>query len=423
MKTKISNALIIKNFDQEPFYGDVIIEDNIITYVGESTNSSADKIIDANKNIIMPGFVNAHAHSAMEIFKGLSGGKTLQNWLYDMQKHEAKLSGADVYNATLFACLEYAKNGITTVNENYFFADYSAKAFNDAGIRAVVSVSQRYSPKKFLKEEQLETLYKNISNMSSIITSNFYCHSIYNCDENMFATINKLASKHSSFVSTHASETLEEVGRCASQNDDLSPIGLLEEYGFFDRKSLAIHCTNVDENDILIMAKNNASICANFGSNFKLASGIAPVTQMKKYGINICLGTDGSASNNRLDMFREMYLASTSQNILLSVANTLTAKDVLKMATINGAKALNLSNIGEIKEGYCADLIMLDKKGVNGLICNDLYDNLVYSYGVEDILLTMVNGKVIYDGKKYYFNKSKKYIDGKILEIQNKLLK
>lgn len=421
MKTKFANALIIKNFDDEPFTGDLIVEDDKIAYVGKSTQQAADKVIDATGNIIMPGFVNAHTHSAMTVLKGRSAGKKLADWLDDMFVAERSLTGADVYNGTALACLEYAKNGITTVNDNYHFADYAAKAFADCGIRAVVSVTQKYNMKKFLTEQQLDALYGKITSISPLITANFYNHSVYNSGEDMFAVANRLAKKHSTFVSTHASETLEEVGRCAAQNNDLSPIQLLEEYGFFDRKALAIHCTNVNEQDIQIMAKNGTNVVANFGSNFKLASGIAPIAQMQKYGINVCLGTDGSASNNRLDMFREMFLAATSQNILLSSAGVIKTKDILKMATINGAKALGLNNVGLLEKGYLADIIMLSKDKINGVIEHNLFENLVYSYGTEDVLLTMCNGKILYQNGKFLLKKSAKSIMQKACDVAKKL--
>lgn len=421
MKIKFKNGLIVKNFDETPFVGDLIVQDNKILYVGKKTDLTADKVIDANGTIIMPSFVNAHTHSAMSLLEGKSAGKELDAWLGDMFVSEKQLTGNDVYYGTSLACLEYAKHGITTVNENYHFADYTAKAFADCGIRAVVSVTQKYNMKKFLSESELEKLYDKITNISPLITANFYNHSIYNSGEDMFAVANRLAKKYNTFVSTHVSETLEEVGKCASQNNDLSPIELLEEYGFFDRKSLAIHCTNVSERDIQILAKYKANVCANFGSNFKLASGICPIVQMKKYGINICLGTDGSASNNRLDMFREMFLAGTSQNILLSKAGFVSAKEILKMATVNGARALGIQNLGTLEVENYADLIMLDASRINGVVEHDLYENLVYSYGVEDILLTMCNGKVLYEKGKFFFKKSQKHITQKAKEISEKL--
>lgn len=420
MKIKFENALIIKNFDDEPIVGDLVVEDNKIFYVGSKTDLQADKNIDVKGNIVMPGFVNAHAHSAMTLFKGLAGSKKLGDWLENMFDAERSLTGNDVYYGTSLACLEFAKNGITTINDNYHFADYSAKAFDDCGLRAVVSVTQKYNMKKFLSEAELEKLYNKISTISPLISANFYNHSVYNSGENMYSIANKLATKYNTFVSTHASETLEEVGRCAVQNNDLSPIQLLEEYGFFDKKALAIHCTNVSEQDIQIIASNGASVCANFGSNFKLASGIAPIVQMKKYGINVCLGTDGSASNNRLDMFREMFLAGTSQNILLSSAGQISAKEILKMATINGAKALGLNNVGTLDVGNFADLIVLDNQSVNGVVNNNVFENLVYSYGAEDVLLTMCNGKIVFEKGKFYFKKSQKQIFQKTSEIIKK---
>lgn len=422
MKTKIINALIIKNFDQEPFFGEIVISDNKITFVGENSSEECDKVIDATGNIIMPGFVDVHTHAAMTLFKGLSSGKPLQDWLYDMLKLEKNLSGSDVYYGSALACLEFAKNGITTICDNYHFADYSSKAFADCGIRAVVGITQRYNLKKFLSEDETMELYTKVSNISDLITANFYCHAIYTSNDKMFETMNRLAQKTNSQVSTHASETLEEVGKCAKDNDDMSPIALLESYGFFDRNSLVFHATNVDANDINIFAKYGANVCANFGSNYKLASGVAPIYQMSKKGVNVCLGTDGSASNNRLDMFREMYLAATSQNILLSRPSCFLPKEILKMATVNGAKALGLDNVGTLEVGNFADLIMLDSHNVDALPDYDIFDNLVYSYGTEDVLMTMVNGKIVYQNGKYNFAKTKNAILSKAKEIKEKFL-
>ena len=420
MKIKIKNAKIIKDFDSDIICGEIAIKDDKILFVGSHFDGNAEKEIDANGNIIMPGFVDCHTHSAMTLLKGLAGEKKLQDWLFDMQKYENLLTANDVYYGSLLACLEFAKNGITTINDSYHFADHSAQAFADAGIRAVVGVSQRYSPKKFLSKYQLEELFKKVESTSNLISSNFYCQSLYNCDEKMFEVINQLAKENHTFVSTNVSETLEEVGKCASQNNDMSPVELLEDYGFFDRNSLAIHATNVNETDIQIFAKSNASVCANFGSNHKLASGVAPIYQMTKHGVNVCLGTDGSACNNRHDMFREMFLAVTSQNILLSNAKCFSARDVLKMATTNGAKALGLKNVGKLVEGNFADLVMLDSHGVDGAVDFDIFENLVYAYGTEDVLMTMVNGKIIYQNGKYNFGKTKNAILSKIKRIKEK---
>ncbi len=419
---KITNALIIKDFDSNPFYGELVVDENKIVFVGEKSNIECETVVDAKQNIIMPGFVDAHTHSAMTLFKGLDGGKCLQDWLYSMQKKEMNLTSSDVYYGTVLSCFEFAKNGITTVNDNFHLAEYSAKAFADFGMRAVVGLNQRYSMKKFLSVEELEKKYLAIKEFGELITPSFYCHSIYNADEKMFAVCEQLAKKYDCFCSTHASETLEEVGKCASQNNDMSPIELLESYGFFDNKSLIYHATNIDENDIRILAKNNVSVSANFGSNFKLASGIAPIYQMAKYGVNVCLGTDGSASNNKLDMFREMYLAGTSQNVLLSRANCFEAKDILKMATINGAKALGLNNVGTLNVGSFADLIMLDANGINNTPNYDIFENIVFSMGSEDVLMTMINGKVVYQNGKYTFKKSKNSIINKVKEIQKKFI-
>ena len=171
MKTKIVNALIIKDFDSTPFYGELVMENDKIVFVGEKSNLECEKTIDAKHNIIMPGFVDCHTHSAMSIFKGIAGEKTLQDWLYVMQSKERKLAGNDVYYGTLLACLEYAKNGITTVCDNYHFFDYSAKAFFDFGMRANVGICQRYSMSKFITEKEMEKKFEEMQKYSPLLKS------------------------------------------------------------------------------------------------------------------------------------------------------------------------------------------------------------------------------------------------------------
>ena len=420
MKTKITNAFIVKDFDEDIIFGDVVVEDDKIVYVGKMCDIEADKVIDANKCLLMPGFVNCNTKASSILFKGLITEKKIDDKIYQTKKYEQLLTGSDAYFGTMLSCLEYAKNGITTVYENYIFPDQSAKAFADCGIRAVVGVSQRYNAEKFLDEKQTEKLAKKIEDSNKNISTSFYCSTVTNADENMFDFCQKLA-KNKTFVSCSASETLEEVGRCASLNNDLSPIELLEDYGFFDHDVIVMHATNVSQKDIQILSKNNVNVCATVGNDYANSNGVAPIYQMMSNGINICLGSDYVAVNGRQDMFREMYLALSSQNILLG-GRELSAKDILKMATINGARALKLDNVGQIKKGYFADMILIDLNDISCSTGKNIFENLIMSTTSQDVLMTMVNGKIIYQNGKFNFKKSKKSIILKIKSLNQKFL-
>ena len=229
MKIKITNAQIVKNFDEDIVFGDIVVDGDKIVYVGKKTDMIADKTIDASGNLVMPGFVDCNTKASSVVFSGLITEKKFDDKLYQQKKYERKLEPLDFYFSAMLSCLEYAKNGITTVYENYIYPEQSAKAFADYGIRAVVGISQRYSPDKFLTEEELQELAKRINTFGKNISTSFFCTDVNNCDEEMFGTCQKLATQNGTFASTSASTTLEEVGRCAYLNNDLSPVELLED--------------------------------------------------------------------------------------------------------------------------------------------------------------------------------------------------
>lgn len=416
MKTKIANAVIIKNFDEEPFLGEIIIQDDKIEYVGKNTDEMADAVIDAKNNVVMPGFVDANCQSASVLFD-LSKCTKQEEFDAQMVQRQKLLLASDVCTGTEQAIVQLVKSGVTSVGEDFCFADQSAKAFCQMGLRANISIKQRFSPKKFLTEQEAKKLFEDISKMDGIVTANFSCNSVLNDTEEAYACINKLASQNSTFVASNACTTLEEVGKCATQNGDLSPVELLEQYGFFDRKALVLHMTNASPKDLQILAKNGASMCANFSNDYALANGIAPIYQAMQYGINVCLGTGNHCTGGKFDMFREMYLAFSSQKVLLSDGGLLIAKDVLKMATINGAKALNL-NVGELSVGKCADIVILDKTNLD---FSNLFQSIVLSCAPQDVLLTMCAGKVLWDGKKCHFAKTEQSISKKYQAIKQRL--
>lgn len=401
MKTIIKNAIIVTlNADNKIFRnGQVEIEDNKIIYVGDNRECSGE-VIDARGNIIMPGLINTHCHLAMTLFRGYGENTNFKNWWMDyMRPLEEKIEENDCYYGATLGILELLKNGVTTVADFYMNNEETAKAVMDTGIRACIGVGA-ITGKEVLDEKYLDREIENIS-ISPLIRPILYAHSLYTCDEGQFLELNKYASKHGIIKSTHVSETLLEVGTIYNKYNK-TPIALLESYGFFDTPSLLAHCVHCDQEDIDIMKNYDITVATNPSSNLILGSGIAPLYSYIKNNINVSIGTDGAASNNSLNMFKEMYLADNLQAGVLNQASAITTIDALKMATIRGAIALGYDNLGRIEEGYLADIIMIDSKKPNMQPFNDIYNNLVNACESNNVIMTMVDGKIVYKDDKYY---------------------
>lgn len=400
MKKIIKNAIVVTldKDDRIIKNGQVEIEDNIITYVGPNREMSGE-IIDAEGNIIMPGLINTHCHLAMTLFRGYGENSNFRNWWVDyMRPLEAKLEKNDCYYGASLGILELLKNGVTTVADFYLNYEETAKAVADTGIRANIGIGA-ITGQEVLSQDYLSEEIKKIS-ISPLIKPILYAHSLYSCDESQFAELNKFAKTHNLVKSTHVSETLFEVGNIYNKSG-LTPIALLENYGFFDSPCLLAHCVHCDKDDIEIMKNYDITVATNPSSNLILGSGIAPLYSFIKNNINVSIGTDGAASNNNLNMFKEMYLADNLQAGVLNQAQAITTVDALKMATVRGALALGYDNLGRLQEGYLADIIMIDTKKPNMQPLNDIFNNLVNACESNNVIMTMVDGKIVYRDETY----------------------
>ena len=400
--------------------GYVAVTDDLITYVGQDEpDDKFDEVIDVGGNVLMSGFVNAHCHTPSTVLRGISDDKPLQDWLKDIIPKEQALSEEDVYYSTMLGIMEYVRCGITSVEEDYGRLLPIVKAYKTSGLRARVSIGfpNAWKDAEMPLKKQLDVV-KNAG-----LDAVCFAHSVYGTSEENFEELITFARKNNLPVSTHLSETLTEVGDCSVQNNDLTPPELLEEYGFLDRPSTVFHCVHTDKDDLQLLASYDASIVTCPSSNLKLASGIAPVYAMIQKGINVAIGTDGAYSNNCYDMFKEMFLVATLNKALLSMANILPANEVLKMATVNGAKALGFQNVGEIKAGYKADIILVDISGVHHQPINNIISNLVYSAKSSDVFFTMSKGKILYRNGKYYIGEDPGLILEKVQAIKQRLLK
>lgn len=369
-----------------------------ITFVGKNHDKKADREIDLNGNLLMPAFKNAHTHSAMTFARSLADDLPLQPWLYDMIfPMEAKLNESDIYTLSRLAFLEYLSSGISACFDMYYFPEAMAKASVDAGFRTVMCGAVNNFKESV---SLLDEYYQKYNSYDELISYRLGFHAEYTTSKELMNGIALLAEKHEAPVFTHSSETKSEVEGCLERYGK-TPTELFEEFGLFNYGGGGFHSVWMSENDLEIYKKHGIWAVINAGSNSKLASGIAPLEKMQKAGINTAIGTDGPSSNNALDMFREMYLAAVTQKLKTSDAAACDAAELLKSATVGGAHCMGLYNCDIIDTGKKADLTVIDLHRPNMQPINNIIKNIVYSGSKENVKLTMINGKILYENGEF----------------------
>lgn len=376
----------------------------------------ASKTIDAKGGIIMPGFVNTHTHAAMTCFRGLADDLPLMAWLNDhIFPAEAKLDHDMVYKGSMLACVEMIMSGTTTFCDMYLFEDAVAEAAAASGMRAVVGEvlynfpSPCYGPleKGFEYTENLILKWKS----NPLITIAVEPHSPYLCSPDLLKTAFTLAKKHDSPLVIHLSETIHEVDQIREEHGK-SPVEYLAEHGFLDKNLVAAHCVYLSQNDMDLLRSFDVKVAHNPVSNMKLASGIAPVPSMIAHGITVGLGTDGCASNNNLDMFREMDMCAKLHKVSTLDPTVMNAHQTLRMATSDGAKVLGLDSItGTLEKGKKADIIVIDTDAPHLCPIYNPYSHLAYSASGSDVSCTVINGKVLMEDRKLVSLDVKKIMD------------
>jgi 5-methylthioadenosine/S-adenosylhomocysteine deaminase len=378
--------------------GEIAIEGSKIVYVGTSYGGSAEHVIDAKGMVVMPGLVNTHSHAGMTLLRGYADDLPLSSWLEDrIWPAEARLTPEDVYIGTKLACLEMIKSGTTLFADMYFYMDNVARAVKECGIRAALSYGMIDLGDKNKAASELEEgrrfvdEYNNAAN--GRITAMYGPHAPSTCSREFLIRIREQARKDHVKVHIHVLETEAELNQMKEQFGMCS-VNMLDEAGFLDGDVLAAHCIWLSEGDMDILRDRGVNVSHNPVSNMKLASGIAPVPGLLERGVNVSLGTDGCASNNNLDMFEEMKMAALIHKVNSMDPTIMNAKTILKMATTNGAKALGL-RAGMLKEGYYADLIIVDMNRPHLTPVYDISSHLVYSARGSDVATTIVNGQVL----------------------------
>lgn len=405
MNILIENVKILTMADGEVIKnGNIYIENEKIKKItSDKIDFSYDKKIDGKNYLAMPGFVNAHTHVGMSLFRNFSDDVELMTWLNEkIWPLEDKLIAEDVYWASLLSHAEMIMTGTTSFADMYYFEDQTIKALEKSKMRAQISRGLTLEDKNYKKIEENIDLFKKYENsQDGRINIAFGPHAVYTTDKNYLKEINKYAKKYKMPIHIHLSETKTENTDCMKRFNQ-SPTEVFEECGIFENKTIAAHGVYLSDKDLDILSKYDVSVVHNPSSNLKLSSGFLDCTRVINKKINLAMGTDSSASNNNLSMIKEISLTS-----LVSKYNNpqnLKAYDVLKMATINGAKALGLDDkIGSLEEGKLADIILIDLNNPNHTPQNNLISSLPYSTFDKDVSYVIINGDLVYDDKKFVY--------------------
>lgn len=396
---------------------EIWVENDKIIYIGSKKFGNFEREIDCNGNLIMPSFKNTHAHSPMTFLRSYADDLPLDRWLNEaVFPMEEKLNADDGIWLTKLAIMEYLTSGISSAFDMYFLPQSIAQACKETGFNGVICGALN----NFVSDvEELEKDYNKYNNYSSVVSHQLGFHAEYTTNIDKLRKIAELSNRLKAPVSAHCAETEKEVKECIERYGK-TPVKLFEDLGIFNYGGTLFHCNYLNDEDIDIIKRRNIFVVTNPASNCKLASGVAPISKLIDKDINIAIGTDGPASNNALDMFREMYLVTVLQKLVTKDASAVPAEMVLKMACVNGAKAMGI-NSDCLDIGKNADLILLDLKKPNMQPINNIVKNIVYSGSKENVILTMVRGKILYENGEFNIGVSDKEVYTNCQRITDKI--
>ena len=432
MRTRFYNARILT---MEPgkdiFTGELWVKEDRIIFTGTEEEARSycdshpdailvwDREIDCKGNLLMPGFKNAHTHSAMTLMRSKADDLPLQDWLgTQIFPIEAKMTADDIYHLSKIAIMEYLTSGMTAAFEMYLTPYSVADAFRDCGFRCVqTSCVNNFSQ----SVELLDRYYNELNGRDEYNSFILGVHAEYTCSKELLEQCAQLVKKYKAPFWLHIQETEKETKECQERYDGMTPIEFLDSLGLFEYGGGGYHVVWTNDKDREIMKKRGLYAVTNPGSNVKLASGIAPIDKYLQAGIPVAIGTDGPASNNCLDMFREMFLVTGLAKIKDMDASKVDATEVLKMATVNGAHAMGLNDADYLAEGKLADIIMIDMKQPNMQPVNNIVKNLVYSGSKSNIMMTMIGGIIRYENGQFNIGVDPEEVYAKAEEISKRL--
>ena len=403
MHTLIKNASVVLP-DGTVKTADIAVTEDKITKIGQKPeNWQADAVIDATGKLAVPGFVNAHTHASMTLLRSYADDMKLMDWLQNkIWPVEANMVSDDIYWGAMLAAVEMIKSGTTAFADMYGpNMERVAEVVEQSGMRA--SLSRGLIGAAPTAADSLASnvqLYKDFHGAADgRITVMFGPHALYTCPPDFLRKVTAEARALGAEIHIHMSETKGEVEDCLKQYGT-RPFAHVAETGLFECGTLAAHCVHLDDEDIAIMEKYHIRAANNPGSNMKLASGIAPVTKLLDHGLCVALGTDGASSNNNLDMLEEIQLAALVHKVDTLDPLAVPAFQALQMGTEYGAKAIGLSQVGRLEEGFKADLTLFDMHSAAWYPRHDLLSLLVYSANSSSVDTVMVNGKILMEKRQ-----------------------
>ena len=401
---------------------DILIEDNSIVKIERNINTDETmKVIDATNKVVMPGLINTHAHLPMSIFRETIDGYTLQDWLTKkIWPMEDKLTEEDIYYASYLSNIEMIKGGTTTINDMYFMTNSIIKAAIDSGVRIQTTrtlMGNADNKNDLDRLKELETIINQ--NKHDRITFNIGVHGLYTTYENYFDKCLQLADKYNLPIHMHFCENETEKKDITNMYNK-KPISILKEK-LNGRKAILAHCVKLSKEEIEELAKENISVSHCPVSNLKLGCGIADINEMYHNKINISLGTDGQGSGSNLDMFETMKYTALLQKGINEDPTIMKSYNIIKMATINGAKALGLENeIGSIDINKKADIILIDLNDIKLKPLNNIFSEIVYNVKSNNVNTTIIDGKILMENYKLIDDKETLIVN-KCEEIINKI--
>ncbi len=424
MNIRFYNARILpmEKADGTVLSGELWVEGDRIALVGDPKGRDPlafDREIDCKGNLLLPGFKNAHTHSAMTFIRSFADDKPLHNWLHeDVFPMEAHLTGDDIYDLTKLAVLEYVSGGITAAFDMYYHVDRIAECARDTGFRIVLcgALNDFGGTKESLRRD-----FEVLNRFDPLVSYRLGFHAEYTTKESLLRDVASLAEEYKEPVFTHLAETAEEVDDCWKRTG-MSPIAYLDSLNMFRYGGGGFHMVHPKEGDFEIIKKRGLYVCTNPASNVKLSSGVAPIEAYYRAGIPVAIGTDGPASNNCLDMFREMFLTTGLQKLTVG-ADAADPVRVLHSACSVGAKMMGLDNCDCLKEGKQADIAMIDLHMPNMQPVNHIAENVVYSGSKANVALTMIAGRVLYERGAYTFDVDPEAVYEKANEIISRIRK
>lgn len=406
MGIAIENALVVLPEGAEDVIREtsLYIEGDKITGIGDKpAGFSADKVIDGTDRLVIPGLINCHTHSYMSFMRNVADDLSFMDWLFGtIDPIEQQMTDEDTYWGANLAIIEMMKSGTTCFNDMQMNIHQTTRAVKESGMRAVICRGLVGSGNDEAGQMRLRQAYEERDAAADCdrLTFKLGPHAPYTCDDEFLKIVAAEAKRENMGIHIHLSESESEISQI-QEKYGCTPIALAEKCGIFDVPAIAAHCVQVTDEDIDILKRKDVSVVTSPASNMKLGNGFAPIAKMLDKGVNVCLGTDGAASNNCLNMFHELSLLTLIHKGTGKTPQCVSAKEGFRIATINGAKALGLEKeIGSVEVGKKADLAILDLNTPSLTPRNNLIAGLSYSANGSEVDTVIINGQVTMENRK-----------------------